>query len=86
MWNRQPMHGYQSIGVASGEGHPVDLILVRLLFVIVVSVACYFIEPFRLARPQDALVGAAVGVGIVLFEWKLRSVSLKRLIGAAIGS
>ncbi|MGA7301195.1 MAG: PIN domain nuclease, partial [Candidatus Sulfotelmatobacter sp.] len=63
-----------------------DLILVRLLFVIVVSVACYFIEPFRLARPQDALVGAAVGVGIVLFEWKLRSVSLKRLIGAAIGS
>jgi uncharacterized protein YacL len=80
------MHGYQSSGVASGEGHPVDLILVRLLFVIVVSVACYFIEPFRLARPQDALVGAAVGVGIVLFEWKLRSVSLKRLIGAAIGS
>ena len=64
-----------------------DLILVRLLFVIVVSVACYFIEPFRLARPlQDAVVGAAVGRGIVLFEWKLRSVSLKRLIGAAIGS
>ncbi|HZW79335.1 MAG TPA: PIN domain-containing protein [Candidatus Deferrimicrobiaceae bacterium] len=81
-----PLHGFQSTGVASGEGHPVDLILVRLLFVIVVSVACYFIEPFRLARPQDALVGAAVGAGIVLFEWKLRSVSLKRLIGAAIGS
>src|SRR5271156_4253774 len=73
-------------GVASGEGHPVDLILVRLLFVIVVSVACYFIEPFRLARPQAALVGAAVGAGIVLFEWKLRSGSLGRLIGAAIGS
>jgi uncharacterized protein YacL len=81
-----PLHGYQSTGVASGEDHPVELILVRLLFVIVVSVACYFIEPFRLARPQDALVGAAVGAGIVLFEWKLRSVSLKRLIGAAIGS
>ncbi|MGB7600819.1 MAG: PIN domain-containing protein [Candidatus Sulfotelmatobacter sp.] len=81
-----PLHGYQSTGVASGEGHPVELILVRLLFVIVVSVACYFIEPFRLARPQDALVGAAVGAGIVLFEWKLRTVSLKRLIGAAIGS
>jgi uncharacterized protein YacL len=27
-----------------------------------------------------------VGAGIVLFEWKLRGVSLKRLIGAAIGS
>ena len=31
-------------------------------------------------------VGALVGAGIVLFEWKLRAVSLKRLIGAAIGS
>jgi len=31
-------------------------------------------------------VGAFVGAGIVLFEWKLRTVSLKRLIGAAIGS
>ena len=35
---------------------------------------------------QDAGVGALVGAGIVLFEWKLRTVSLKRLIGAAIGS
>ena len=31
-------------------------------------------------------MGAFVGAGIVLFEWKLRTVSLKRLIGAAIGS
>jgi uncharacterized protein YacL len=64
----------------------VDLILIRFLFVIVVSAACYFIEPFRLSRQQDAGVGALVGAGIVLFEWKLRTVSLKRLIGAAIGS
>ena len=63
-----------------------DLILVRILFVIVVSVACYFIEPFRLSQSQDVGVGALVGLGIVVFEWKLRSVSLKRLIGAAIGS
>jgi uncharacterized protein YacL len=73
-------------GAASGGGHTVDLVLVRLLFVIVVSVACYFTEPFRLSQPQDAGVGALVGAGIVLFEWKLRTVSLKRLIGAAIGS
>jgi uncharacterized protein YacL len=63
-----------------------DLILVRFLFIIVVSAACYFTEPFRLSRIQDAGVGAVVGAGIVLFEWKLRTVSLKRLIGAAIGS
>jgi uncharacterized protein YacL len=64
----------------------VELVLVRLLFIIVVSIACYFIEPFRLSQLQDAGVGAVVGAAIVLFEWKLRTVSLKRLIGAAIGS
>jgi uncharacterized protein YacL len=63
-----------------------DLILIRLLFVVVVSLACYFIEPFHLPQTQDAAVGALIGASIVLFEWKLRTVSLKRLIGAAFGS
>ena len=63
-----------------------DLILVRLLFVIVVAVTCYVIAPFGLPRNLDAGIGALVGAGIILFEWKLRAVSLKRLIGAAIGS
>jgi uncharacterized protein YacL len=65
---------------------PVDLILVRLLFVIVVAVTCFVIEPFGQPRNIDAGVGALIGAAIVLFEWKLRTVSLKRLIGAAIGS
>jgi len=64
----------------------VDIIFVRLLFVIVVAVTCFVIEPFGLTRPVDAGVGAVLGAAIVLFEWKLRTVSLKRLIGAAIGS
>ncbi len=63
-----------------------DLILVRLLFVVVVAVTCFVIEPFGLTRNVDAGVGALVGAAIVVFEWKLRMVSLKRLIGAAIGS
>jgi uncharacterized protein YacL len=71
----------------SGGGGPiVDLILVRLVFIIVVSVTCYVIAPFGRSQPVDAGVGALVGAAIVLFEWKLRTVSLKRLIGAAIGS
>jgi uncharacterized protein YacL len=64
----------------------VDLILVRLLFVIVVGATCFVLEPFNLPRPYDAGVGALIGSAIVLFEWKLRKVSLKRLIGAAVGS
>ena len=63
-----------------------DLIFVRLLFVIVVAVTCFVIEPFGQTRNIDAGVGALIGAAIVVFEWKLRTVSLKRLIGAAIGS
>src|ERR1035437_4571596 len=73
-----------------GKLHPrrftVDIIFVRLLFVIVVAVTCFVIEPFGLTRNADAGVGALLGAAIVVFEWKLRRVSLKRLIGAAIGS
>jgi uncharacterized protein YacL len=64
----------------------VDLIFVRLLFIVVVAITCFVIEPFGLTRNFDAGVGALIGAAIVLFEWKLRTVSLKRLIGAAIGS
>jgi len=72
--------------IAFGEGVVVDIIFVRLLFVVVVAVTGFVIAPFNLPRDWDAGVGALVGASIVLFEWKLRSVSLKRLIGAAIGS
>jgi len=64
----------------------VDIVLVRLLFVVVVAVTCFVIQPFNLPGRWDAGVGALIGAAIVLFEWKLRTVSLKRLIGAAIGS
>ena len=63
-----------------------DIVLIRLLFVVVVAVTCFVIQPFGLSRNLDATVGAVLGLAIVLFEWKLRMVSLKRLIGAAIGS
>ncbi len=70
----------------AGGGGIVDLVLIRLLFVIVVSITCYVIAPFGRPPLVDAGIGAVIGGGIVLFEWKLRGVSLKRLIGAAIGS
>jgi uncharacterized protein YacL len=64
----------------------VDLILVRILFVLIVSVSCYVIQPFSLPREWDAGLGILIGAAVILFEWRLRLVSLKRLIGAAIGS
>jgi uncharacterized protein YacL len=72
-------------GASAGEG-AVDIILVRLLFVVVVAVTCFVIRPFGQPPNTDAGIGALIGTVIVLFEWKLRMVSLKRLIGAAIGS
>jgi len=63
-----------------------DLILVRLLFVLFVALTCYLIQPFSLPSNLDAGVGVLIGLAIVIFEWRLRLASLKRLIGAAIGS
>jgi uncharacterized protein YacL len=64
----------------------VDLVLVRFLFVLIITVTCYLTDPFTLPAKLDAGVGALIGLAIVLVESRLRRVSLKRLIGAAIGS
>ncbi len=63
-----------------------DLVLIRAFFVFCVGLACYLLEPFRLSRPIDTLFGLLLGGAVVLFEIRLRAISLKRLIGAALGS
>jgi uncharacterized protein YacL len=66
-----------------------DLWLIRFVFITVVAVACYELQPFGLSK-FHGLISAAAGIGlglaIVAFEARLRIVSLKRLIGAVIGS
>jgi len=64
----------------------VDVVLIRLLFVVIVGIICFFIRPFNLPQNYAVVVGLAIGAAIVIFEWRLRIMSLKRLIGAAIGS
>jgi uncharacterized protein YacL len=63
-----------------------DLLVIRIIFVLIVIVAAFFLEPFGLKPPWAALAGLGLGLAIVLFEIRLKQVSLKRLIGAAIGS
>ncbi len=63
-----------------------DVVLIRLLFVLIVGVICFVIRPFNLTQNLAAAVGLSIGAAIVMFEWRLRAMSLKRLIGAAIGS
>ena len=71
-----------------------NMLIIRGLFVLLLGLTGYFLTPFRdvaasLSLPQriaGGLAGLAVGLGIVFFEMRVKEVSLKRLIGAAIGS
>ena len=66
-----------------------DMAVIRLIFVLIVAVACWVLQPFGLSKwpgPAAAAAGAGIGLAIILFEMRLRAISLKRLIGAAIGS
>ncbi len=63
-----------------------DLVFIRILFVLITAVASYELHPLGLTRWPATGVGVLFGIAVVLFELRLRRISLKRLIGAAIGS
>ena len=63
-----------------------DLVFIRVLFILVSAVCGYELQPLGLASWPAAGAGAIFGAAVVLFEMRLRQVSLKRLIGAVIGS
>ncbi|MBI1786336.1 MAG: PIN domain nuclease [Acidobacteria bacterium] len=64
----------------------VDLIVIRIVFVAVLAACAYVLKPFGAGAPEATAGGLALGVAIILFEMRVRQISLKRLIGAAIGS
>ena len=63
-----------------------DLLVIRILFICVLSCAAYFLKPFSLDGPIAAAVGAAAALAVVFFEIRIKRISLTRLIGAAFGS
>jgi len=63
-----------------------DLLIIRVLFIAVLGCAAFFLRPLDLSGPAAALVGVLVGAGVVIFEYRIKEVTLKRLIGAAFGS
>src|SRR5438105_6445092 len=78
--------GGPRISAVHSGGLFVDLILIRLIFIASVATTCYLIHPFGSNQYLNAAIGAVLGLAIVIFEWRLLRVSLKRLIGAVIGS
>src|SRR5215471_71510 len=63
-----------------------DLLAIRALFVVVLGIAAYFLHPLGQHGPVAAAIGVVAGIGVVVFEIRIKAVSLKRLIGAAFGS
>ena len=65
---------------------PWEMAAVRTLFIIIVISATYHLRPFQLGALNSILLGAVLGLTFVFFEMRLERASLKRLIGAAVGS
>jgi len=63
-----------------------DIVVVRLIFAATLTVVAYFMEPFGLSGIYTVVLGLGSALGIIYFEHRVRRASLKRLIGAAVGS
>lgn len=63
-----------------------DLIIIRIVFVLILTAACFFLRPFGLQPWLAAMVGAAGAAAVIVFELRVRALSIKRLLGAVLGS
>ena len=63
-----------------------DRLMVQLIFAVACIAAGYHFHPFGLSSLEAAGVGLAFAIAVFLFEIRLQRASMRRLIGAAIGS
>ena len=63
-----------------------DWIVVRIVLLVILVAASYYYQPFGISGWYDSLLGLGLGLAILIFETRVAKASLKRLIGAAIGS
>jgi uncharacterized protein YacL len=63
-----------------------DLWIIRALLFVAILVSGYFVRPFGSNLPLTLTFSAALGLVIVLAEIRIRRLSLKTLLGAALGS
>lgn len=63
-----------------------DLILLRLLFVILLGAVCFALRPLGLSAWLCAAAGVLAACAVIVFEQRVRALSLRRLIGAVAGS
>ena len=63
-----------------------DLVVIRVLFVLVLTAACFFLRPFGFQSWVAAAMGAIGAGSVIVFELRVRAMSIKRLLGAVLGS
>ena len=63
-----------------------DHLLVRVIFSVACIAAGYHFHPFGLSNRVAAVVGLTFAISVLLFEIRLQRASMRRLIGAAVGS
>jgi uncharacterized protein YacL len=74
-----------------------DILIIRIAFVLLLAMLGFLLVPLgetsylsgfspEMRRFSSALLGVVIALGIVGFEMRARDVTLKTLIGAAIGS
>jgi uncharacterized protein YacL len=69
-----------------GVGTFWDMLAIRIIFVAVCGVAGYHFRPFSLSHILGTLSGVCFALAVILVEVRLRKATLRRLIGAAVGS
>jgi uncharacterized protein YacL len=77
---------YGSCPHPKGGVSVLDLVIIRVIFILVLTFSAFELRPFHSSQLEAAIGGLILGVVIIFFEMRLEKVSLKRLIGAAVGS
>jgi uncharacterized protein YacL len=63
-----------------------DLIFLRFLFVLLLGAVCFVLRPLGLSGWLSAAAGILAACAVIIFEQRVRAMSLRRLIGAVAGS
>ncbi len=63
-----------------------DLWIIRALLFVAILVSGYYVRPFGSSLPLTVSFSAGIGFIILLAEMRIRKLSLKTLLGAALGS
>ena len=63
-----------------------DLWIIRFLLLVAILISGYVVRPFQLETPYALGLSAVLGLLIIFVELRVRKLSLKTLVGAALGS